>query len=230
MLPTLVIPDTHIPFEHRDALAFVCAVRDKYRTEQTIHLGDELDFHASSYHDHNPDLPSAGDELRLSVKRLAAWRAEFPTMRLCDSNHGSLLRRKAMTHGLPAATLTQLTELYGAPGWTWHREIVEDMHGVPVIFRHAFGRSIRSSLGRIGDSCAVWGHYHTVFGVEWRNNLYYRQFAACGGCLIDPSSPAFDYDRANLDRPMLGCLVIVDGNCITIPMFLNRRGRWIGRL
>ena len=31
-----------------------------------VNIGDEIDCHAISMHDSNPDLPSAGDELELA--------------------------------------------------------------------------------------------------------------------------------------------------------------------
>jgi hypothetical protein len=226
MRPTLIISDLHIPYEHPDALDFCVAVRDKYKTEDVISVGDELDWHACSFHDHNPDLMSAGDELHESIVRLKQWRTEFPAMRLCHSNHGTMLQRKAFANGIPSSAIQDYTKLYQTPGWSWHREIIEDMHGVPLIVRHQFGRNVRASLSRIGDACAIWGHFHTCCGVEWRNNLNYRQFAACVGCLIDPKHQAFAYDQHNLDRPMLACATVIDGNLTLHPMFTNKRGRW----
>ena len=41
-------------------------VKKTFKPDTVINIGDLLDFHAISMHEHNPDLPSAGDELSLS--------------------------------------------------------------------------------------------------------------------------------------------------------------------
>ena len=40
---TLVIPDLQAPAHHPDALAFLCAIRDKYLPKNIVCIGDELD-------------------------------------------------------------------------------------------------------------------------------------------------------------------------------------------
>lgn len=230
MKRTLILSDLHIPWVHEDALAFCRAVRDKYKTEQVISVGDELDWHSCSFHDHDPELPSPGDEIKMALPMVAKWRQAFPKMRLARSNHGDMLARKMLSSGLPESALKAYADLYNTPGWTWEPEIIEDMHGIPLIIRHSFGRNIRSALTRVGDACIAYGHHHTVFGVEYRNNLRYRQWAMCVGCLIDPGHRAFAYDRQNLDRPFLGCGVVIDGSAIPVPMYTNASGRWIGKV
>ena len=42
-------------------------LKKKYKPDKVIHIGDEVDKHAMSFHDSDPDLPSAGDELRMSL-------------------------------------------------------------------------------------------------------------------------------------------------------------------
>ena len=62
----LVISDLHIPYHHKDAFKFLKALKDKYKPDLIVNIGDELDQHQISMHDHNPDLMSAGDELKSS--------------------------------------------------------------------------------------------------------------------------------------------------------------------
>ena len=59
----LVISDLHIPYHHPDAFAFLKALKTKYKFDHIVNIGDELDQHAISMHEHNPDLYSAGHEL-----------------------------------------------------------------------------------------------------------------------------------------------------------------------
>ncbi|WP_206696334.1 hypothetical protein, partial [Streptococcus pseudopneumoniae] len=64
-------------------------------------VGDEVDKHALSFHDSDPDLMSAGDELKAAIKCLPPLYKLFPKMALVDSNHGSMVYRKGLHHGIP---------------------------------------------------------------------------------------------------------------------------------
>lgn len=77
---------------------------------------------------------------------------------------------------------------------------------------------------------AVQGHYHEKFGVQYWANSLGLYFAAQTGCLVDDHSLAMSYNNTNLKRPLIGCLIIIEGEARTIPMVLNKRGRWIGKL
>jgi hypothetical protein len=225
--PTIIISDLHAPHAHPDALAFLCAVRDKYKTKQAICVGDEADGHAISFHTPNPDLRSPGDELEAAKKYLATVRAEFPKLRLCESNHGSLYYRRAIEHGLPRAVLRTYEEIYNAKGWSWHDEIIEYVGDrIPVVFRHQFGSNTRNALARAGGTCIVQGHYHSSADCVWYNSPRGRMFGLTVGCLVDSSSLAFAYNRLDLARPILGCGVVVDGLPIFVPMWIGANGRW----
>ena len=63
----LIISDTHIPYHVPELIAYLKLLKKKYSFDKVIHIGDELDKHALSFHDSDPDLPSAGDELKLSL-------------------------------------------------------------------------------------------------------------------------------------------------------------------
>jgi predicted phosphodiesterase len=66
----LVISDYHAPYNHPDAIEFLKACKKQYKPTNVVCIGDETDFHAMSFHDSNPDLPAAGDELQLAIKEL----------------------------------------------------------------------------------------------------------------------------------------------------------------
>ena len=57
----LIISDTHIPYHHQDLIPFLKDLKNIMKPDKVIHIGDELDKHALSFHDSDPDLPSAGD-------------------------------------------------------------------------------------------------------------------------------------------------------------------------
>jgi len=62
----LVISDLHIPYHHKDSFAFLKEIKKQFKIDFVVNIGDLLDFHAISFHETNPDLPSAGDELTLA--------------------------------------------------------------------------------------------------------------------------------------------------------------------
>ena len=91
----LVISDLHIPYHHKDSFTFLKAIKKEYKPDFIVNIGDLLDFHAISMHSHNPDLPSAGDELKLSKEYVKELESIFPNMIEVESNHSSLLYRRA---------------------------------------------------------------------------------------------------------------------------------------
>ena len=97
----LVISDLHAPYQHEDALEFLRAVKEKYQPNLVLNVGDELDYHALSFHASDPDLDSAGVELKRGQKVLKEFEEIFPEMVLVDSNHGSMKYRKAKVNGIP---------------------------------------------------------------------------------------------------------------------------------
>ena len=116
----LVISDLHIPYHHPDAFAFLKALKTKYKFDHIVNIGDELDQHAISMHEHNPDLYSAGHELEESKKHVKELEKIFPKMVLVHSNHSSLVYRRALKYGMPKAYLKHYNEFLGVgKGWEW---------------------------------------------------------------------------------------------------------------
>ena len=169
-----------------------------------IHIGDEVDFHAISFHDHEPELLSPGDELKRAIGILKEIYEIFPKVDVLNSNHGSLAFRKARHHGLPVGILKTQNEILCAPkGWKWHDEIYLD----GVYYHHG---KTKTALSRTLGLNAVQGHYHERFeivqwagpkGVHWDMRV---------GCLVDNKSMAMAYNRLNLYQPVIGIGVIID--------------------
>ncbi len=63
----LVVSDLHAPYTHPDAVPFLRVIKNRFKPTRVIFSGDEIDAHALSYHDHDPDLDSAGKELKQAV-------------------------------------------------------------------------------------------------------------------------------------------------------------------
>jgi len=91
----LVISDQHAPYHHIDTLDFLKAIKLKYKPDCVVNIGDEMDWHSISFHDSHPGLYSPSHELVVARKFLQDLEKLFPKQHIMDSNHGSLVFRKA---------------------------------------------------------------------------------------------------------------------------------------
>lgn len=225
----LLISDMHIPYHHKDTLEFLQYLKDKYEPTRVICMGDELDKHSLSYHDTDPDLMNAGDELKKSVKVIKELYKMFPVMDIIESDHGSLVWRKAKTHGIPRAYIKSYNDVLGVgEDWRWHYDLTIDLpNGLQCYLHHGKVSDVTRLSQQMG-MCAVQGHYHEKFKVEYwgnPNNLYWSLQV---GCLIDDDSYAFAYNNTNIKRPVIGTALIIDGQPVLEPMLLDNNGRWKG--
>lgn len=207
----LIISDMHIPYQHKDALDFLSDLKAKYKPTRIICMGDELDKHALSFHDSDPNLKSAGDELDLSLPTIQELKKLFPKMDLLESNHGSLLYRKAKHHGIPRQYLKSYNEVLGVDdGWKWHFDLTITLpNGQPCYFHHGKSGDVLRLSQAMGMN-AVQGHFHEKMAVQYWANPLGLFFGLQVGCLIDDESLAFSYNNVNLKRPLIGTAVIVD--------------------
>jgi hypothetical protein len=228
----LVISDQHFPYNHADIIAFLKALNDKYKFDKIVNIGDEIDGHSFSFHSHDPNLLSPGDELRTAIDRMKPLYELFPKMDIVDSNHGSLVYRKGKHHGLPRHVFKSYREILEAPrGWKWHYDLTLRLpNGQPVYFHH--GKSANGlKLSQAMGMCVVQGHHHEKFAVEYWSSPVGVFWSMQVGCLIEFSTLAFEYARNNLKRPMIGCGVIIDGQPKLEPMLMKPgTNRWTGRL
>lgn len=226
----LVISDLHTPYEHPDTLDFLKSLKTKYRFDRVICIGDEIDNHAISFHDSDPDLDSAGKELKQAIKHLKPIYQLFPKVDVIESNHGSLVYRKAKAHGLPKAVFRTYNEMLEAPkGWNWHFDLKLNTPLGLVYFCH--GKS--GAAGRLASQygCStVQGHYHEKAQITYISTPEKLMFDAHTGCLANDKSLALEYNKINPKRPIVSLLVIIGGIPHIVPMVLNSRGRWIKRL
>lgn len=228
----LVIPDQHAPYNHIDMIPFLQAVRDKYSPDAVVNLGDELDMHAMSFHDSDPNLDSAGPELENGKVVMQQLYELFPAMLVCASNHGSMAFRKAKAHGIPVQFLRRYRDVifpdHGAPAWSWAYEWVLNTPLGDVKFKH-------QSAGILADAAhnrcnLMVGHSHGQFSTEYCASSEYLYWGAYGGCLIDHDAMAFAYGKQTKNKPIVGCTMILDGRPVQIPMVLGRDGRWNKRI
>ncbi len=227
----LVISDLHQPYSHRDTVAFLKAIKQKYKPTRVILSGDEVDYHNISFHDADPDLDAAGPELDKAIQGLKPLYKLFPKAEILESNHGSLVFRKALAGGLSRRFFKSPGEILEAPKtWTWHFDITLKLpNGTSCYFHHSKGANAKKNSQALGMSF-VQGHHHESFEIQYWGNPNALLFGMTVGCLVDNKSLAMAYNKNNLKRPVIGCAVIIDSIPQLIPMVLNSKGRWTGKL
>lgn len=226
----LLISDMHIPYHHKDTLEFLAHLKKKYNPTRVICGGDELDKHALSFHDSDPDLASAGDELKASLPVIKEVKKLFPVMDILDSNHGSLCYRKCKSHGIPRHYIKSYNEVLEVDGdWKWHFDMTITLpNGQQCYLHHGKLSNVTKVSQQMGMN-AIQFHFHETFKIEYWGNPTGLYWSLQSGCLIDDKSYAFSYNNVNVKRPIIGTTVVVDSQPILEPMILDEEGRWVGR-
>ena len=228
----LVLGDDHEPYGHPDKFDFLRSVCAALEPDLVVHVGDEVDHHAMSMHDSDPNLDSAGPELYKARERLRVLADMFPNMLLCHSNHGSMAYRRALKHGIPVEYIKDYSDVLfpgeGKPNWKWADEWRVHTPMGEVLFRHQFpGNPVAAACH---EGCnVVYGHYHSEFRIIHKQSSGRLYYGANCGCLADPRSLAFRYNVNMKDRPVIGILAIVGGLPMLRPMPLDKYGRWLWR-
>jgi len=226
----LVISDMHLPYQHKDSIKFLKEIKKEFKPDRIINIGDLLDFHAISMHEHNPDLYSAGMELDKAKEYIQQLKAIFPEVTEVDSNHSSLVYRRALKYGMSKQFLKPYGDFLGTRKWKWVDDLTLTMsNGQRCFFTHGRSADVLKVSQAMGMS-AVQGHYHTKFVISyWANpdNLF---FGMNVGCLINQKSMAFNYAKNFKTRFILGCGIILNGIPRLLPMVINKKGDWIGKI
>jgi len=194
----LFISDTHIPYSVSGYLLFLKDLKEKFKPEIVIHGGDEIDYHAISFHDSIAELFSAGHELDKAIIELQEGLHKlFPKMYLLESNHGSLIFRRLKHAGIPIRTLKPLNELYEAPLWEWHDKILLRTNMGKVLVSHGMSGVAGAWMKATGVSTVEF-HYHTKFHITFFQTITGSRFSMHCGCLADKESMAMAYAKSNM--------------------------------
>jgi len=226
----LCISDLHIPAHHPQAFDFLKLLKKTLKPDLIVNGGDELDKHALSMHDSDPDLPSAGGKLDKAKEYVKELESIFPKLIEVDSNHSSMIYRRALKHGLPRAYLKEYGDFLETKKWKWVDDLTLTMsNGQRCFFTHGRSADVLKVSQTMGMS-AVQGHYHTKFVISWWANPDNLFFGMNVGCLIDQKSMAFNYAKNFRTRFIIGCGIIINGIPRLLPMVLNEKGDWIGKI
>lgn len=226
----LVISDMHHPYAHPDTVHFLTALKKKYKFDKVICIGDEADFHDSSFHDSDPDLDSAGVELGKAIKGLKPIYKLFPKVDVVESNHGSMVMRKALVGKIPRKAIKSYNDVLDAPtGWKWVFDTIVKTPMGPVYFCH--GKSgTPGRLASLYGMSTIQGHFHEKAQITYISTPEKLMFDCHTGCLADDKSLALGYNKVNPKRPIVSLVIILNGIPQIIPMVLKKGGRWTGKL
>lgn len=224
MARVLAIGDTHCPAMHARYTSFLARVRDKYKCNRVVHIGDIVDNASISYHEKHSGLPSASEEYARACKQVSRLCKEFPKCDLLLGNHDALTERQAVTIGLLPNWIKDFKDTWLLPkGWIVHPRFSEiEIDG--VLYMHGdSGRGGQFGAMKTAQSkfqSVVMGHLHSEFGCWWYANGNARVFGLNTGCGVDHRVLAMEYGRKFTKKPILGCAVILDGHPICVPMEL----------
>ena len=222
MARILFIGDLHEPFTHQRYLSFAKKVYKQYGCNRVVFAGDMIDNHAISYWETDPDLHSAGDELKMAKKHIHRWYKAFPRASICIGNHDKLTYRKAKTAGITRYHMRDYNEVYKTPTWNWRESFIID----GVLYMHGKGSGVNAALKKaISEMQSLcMGHLHSQSGVKYYASRKHRIFALDSGCGIDIKSRAFYYADDFIARPILSVAVIQNGVLpIVVPMILGAK-------
>ena len=226
----LIISDLHIPYHHRDAFAFLKEVKKQYKPDFVVNIGDLLDFHGMSMHDHDPDLASPGDEITIAKEYVKELEWIFPKVVEVESNHSSMVYRRALKSGMSRQFLKSYGEFLGTKKWTWVDDLALTLsNGRRCLFTHGKAADVLKVSQSMGMN-TVQGHYHTKFLISWWANPDNLFWGMNVGCLINQKSLAFAYAKNFKTRFILGCGIIIDGIPKLLPMVLDDNGNWIKKI
>lgn len=214
----VAIPDLHCPFEHPRAFDFVRRIVADVRPDRVVCLGDEIDSYGLSRFAKNPDIDAPGRELARAREALRPFFKLLPRVSVCHSNHTQRGVKRAVEAGLPSDFVRPMSAILGAPkGWTWADDF--DLDNVLYFHGDGFTGHAAARQAAIGHrrNCVI-AHIHAHAGVTWIGSRSGAIFGMNCGCLINPAAPAFDYARYSVNRPVLGCGVVINGVPRFIPM------------
>lgn len=199
-----IIGDTHEPFTLDGYRDFCYQTFKKHGVTHVIHIGDLIDAHGWSYHEHDTDGMSAGEELNKAQQNVAEWVKLFPKIDVIWGNHDRLFMRKALTSGLPRAAIMDMQDVLGCPQWNFTERAVYD--GVQYI--HGEGGTARVRA-RKDLMSTVQGHLHPQAYTEWIVGQTYRIFGMQVGCGVDRKAYAFQYAKDH-PKPAIGVGIVSD--------------------
>jgi predicted phosphodiesterase len=215
----LLIPDTHAPFMHPQAVDFLREIKKEYKPNRIFQMGDLIDQFAFSKFARDPDTANCDQELERALDQLGDLYDLFPKVEMCIGNHDNRIMKRAAEAGISKKFIKELKDIYQLPK-DW---IVAENFRIPemdLMIMHGEGFSGRGAMVQLLQTFrrnAAIGHLHGQAGTFWLSNGS-PSWVLATGCLVDPRAYAFKYSQFHKDQPILGCGVIVGGTPLFHPM------------
>lgn len=207
----LCIGDLHEPCTRPGYLEFCKQIQKKYKTNQTMFMGDVVDNHAISFHAKHPEMPGPKQEYDIAHQAIQKWYKTFPKSKVCIGNHCNRIVRLAESVNIPAKFLRDYAEIWDTPTWDWGWEFIID----DVCYQHGIGSSgmypAYNTMRKLAMSCVL-GHNHSCAGIKWLVNPSKRLFGMDVGTGILDSSLAFAYGQHTKIRSVVSVGVVIDGH------------------
>jgi hypothetical protein len=105
--------------------------------------------------------------------------------------------------GVPIRALKPLEDLYEAPLWSWHDDILLRTNSGRVYLCHGKSGVYGKMPKEMGASC-VQGHFHGKFEITYHKSVLGTRFNMFIGCLVDEHGLAMAYGKNHLPKPILG--------------------------
>ena len=147
----LVISDLHIPYQHKDAFAFLAEIKKEFKPDFVVNIGDLLDFHSMSMHDHDPDLASPGDEMTIAREYVKELEWMFPKVVEVESNHSSMVFRRALKSGMSRQFLKTYGEFLGTKKGPSFDIAVDPVEGTNFVANNLPGGITVLAVGEKGN-------------------------------------------------------------------------------
>jgi len=211
----LVIGDLHEPFCLDGYREFCVEQSEKFNTNRTIFIGDVIDNHYASYHETDADGMGGGQELDLSINKIAKWRDAFPKADVIIGNHDRLIMRKAQTSAIPSKWIKSYKDVLEVPEWNFVERLVIDN----VQYIHGEGGTARTKC-KADLMSTVQGHLHTQAYTEYVVGQNFKIYGSQVGCGINHKAYAMAYAKYG-KKPAIGCMVVLDNGKTPINLLMN---------
>lgn len=208
----LIIGDLHAPFILDGYLDFNIELQRKYNCGTIIFIGDIIDGHSWSFHEHNVDGLSVRNELDAAISQLKPWYKAFPNATILFGNHDLLISRKASAYGLSQVFLRHFGDIVEAPK-TWN--FVHELYLNNVLYIHG---SQGNAIDRAKDMrySLVQGHLHSQAFVQWSVSEIDSIFGLQIGCGIDRKAYAFEYAKDMPKKPIISSGIVLESGRLPI--------------
>lgn len=212
MARVLTLSDLHFPAHHPRAFDFLKRLRDSYKPDIIVGLGDTCDQAAFTIkYAINPDGHSPGRELELARECVQELGKIFPELYLVESNHETRIFKKFYASGLPLAVQRRLSEIFDWPkGWEYKKDGI-DIDGCHFFHGEGLNQQSWKTAHQKFRMSVVHGHVHSCAGIVFSNTSKNKLFVGNAGCMVDPTASNFDYAKNSIEKPILGTITVTDG-------------------